>query len=126
MKRALLAVCGLLLAAPALAGGRGHFSPHDIVTPPQAHEIGSFRNMFHREAPREIERMAPRDIVTPPQVNFRRDDIVTPPQVGFRRNDIVTPPQVGFRSNDIVTPPQAHTAEAELSNMRLVKPAWAE
>lgn len=105
MKRALLAVCGLLLAAPAFAGGRGHFTPHDTLTPPAAHEVGGLRNMFSREIPRETVHMVPRDTLTPPAMGHSVDYL---------------------RPSDTLTPPAAHTAELGLANMRLVKPAWAE
>lgn len=62
MKRASLAIIGMFLSAPALAGG--HFAPHDIVIPPLSHQV-----------------MRPHDIVIPPTAHWvaQPRDIVIPP-----------------------------------------------
>jgi len=104
MKRTILAIVGVLLAAPSWAGG-AHFAPHDIWVPPAAQRTS-------------IER--PRDIWVPPAT--RRTSIERP-------RDIWVPPASrsvsANRPSDIWVPPASHGTSIEAMGP-LVKPAWKD
>jgi hypothetical protein len=134
MKRALLAVCGVVLSMPAFAGG--HFAPHsfssglsvagvtrphDVSIPPDAHGVLSL--------------FRPHDVSIPPdafRVGRPASDVSIPPdafRVGHPASDVSIPPdafRVGRPAGDVSIPPESHMVGVDRSYGPLVKPAWAE
>ena len=111
MKRALLAVCGVLLSGSALAHGGGHFAPHTSLDAQH-----SIRSLFTR----------PDDFITPPEAHGRPSDFITPPEAHSRPSDFITPPEAHSRPSDFITPPEAHLVGQDSAYGSLVKPAWKE
>ena len=119
MKRLVVAVLGVLVAAPAWAGG--HFEPHSMVAP-------SVNGLTHVWRPSEA--------ISPPDALriFRPSEAISPPD-SFRHPDEAISPPVAYRvglPSEAISPPDSYRIPSEaisppdLALGPLVKPVWKD